>query len=360
MGNCFGCCRNNEDILPHNDNRNLSRSGTETETRTSRHNFEEYGKNQRNARETRNIATQFEAPTSKESNQNNLISFETDIRDIQAATNKSKSLAPISRPDALGPNNKQVDASTSRSTHYYQYEKQISRTPSEISNRETTSKLMPDALKRELHRLQTNKTIINRIEDILLDLWPVMDIRHQPRLPDNRAYILEELDAKSERFLRMHLFRNKRFNEQFVITRAVRVWNPYLMLQYALNKKKYETLLHERHLYHGTRESSIHGILTHNFDWRRVQEDTFGRGVYFANNPLFASHFSIKHKPPFKMIVAKVLIDKDENDIRMGIPGMVLPPIGHTALSKNNQEYIKFEDGCFYPEFLVSFTRIMN
>ncbi|XP_066143574.1 uncharacterized protein [Euwallacea fornicatus] len=191
-------------------------------------------------------------------------------------------------------------------------------------------------------------------EEMLIELLKTFQTHHIPYIPKFGAYGLETLDRKSKRFVMKSLFRNRKFLDTYEICSVKRVWNPYLMLQYMLNKCKYEYQLKEYHMYHGTSLIAGQCIMEQNFNWRMVKEFTCGKGVYFANNPFLASHFGKKRCTAavgyYIMIVAKVLIE--EREIERGFPH-VLPAAGHSTISKSNQEIVKFDDCLFYPEFLV-------
>ncbi|XP_066245216.1 uncharacterized protein [Euwallacea similis] len=193
-------------------------------------------------------------------------------------------------------------------------------------------------------------------EELLKDLLSKLNVCHIPLFPKTTAYQLESLDSKSTEFVYNILFRNKKFRSCYEIKAVKRVWNPYLMLHYELNQNKYGGKFKRRFMYHGTSLDAANAILKYNFNWRMCNEFNFGKGVYFANNPYFASHYGKRSADPriedYVMIVARVLIE--EEDIQTGFPHL-LPPAGHTATSVSKQEFIKFDDCVFYPEFLVFF-----
>ncbi|XP_066145083.1 uncharacterized protein [Euwallacea fornicatus] len=204
--------------------------------------------------------------------------------------------------------------------------------------------------------LQTSHPFIRSSpnEDLLTDLLRSLQKHHLPTLPKANAYQLESLNLKSENFVENVLFRNRKFRSYYEIKAMKRIWNPYLMLHYQLNERKYGDKFTNRFMYHGTSLVAANEIFKYNFNWRMVKEYNFGKGTYFANNPYYASHYGKRNADPrlkdYVMIVAKVLIEKGE--IQRGFPH-VLPPPGHSTNSDSKQEFIKFDDCVFYPEFLV-------
>ncbi|XP_076268004.1 uncharacterized protein LOC143201044 [Rhynchophorus ferrugineus] len=97
----------------------------------------------------------------------------------------------------------------------------------------------------------------------------------------------------------------------FLIVEIKKVINPFLYAHYRLKVEQAGEDAEEMFLYHGTSRANLDRIIDDNFDWRCTNRGKYGRGVYFANNPWFASHYSEEDdEGTMVMIAARVIIGR--------------------------------------------------
>ncbi|XP_050535230.1 uncharacterized protein LOC126902227 [Daktulosphaira vitifoliae] len=113
----------------------------------------------------------------------------------------------------------------------------------------------------------------------------------------------------------------KRLYDLFDIKRVDRIINPQMYGIYSLRKSEMEynhpdTPVNECMLYHVTSKSNLLSIIDNNLNWRLSYRNRYGKGVCFAESPLYAYKY------------ASCTIDKNENFddnimfilLRMGFP----------------------------------------
>lgn len=177
-------------------------------------------------------------------------------------------------------------------------------------------------------------------------------------VPTKLAYTAEILDTNSKHYqFALSKLRNKKFNNEYRIKGIVHVWNPFLFAQYKLRKLMTQEPIQQRLLFHGTQAENLKSILTHNFDWRKVENAQCGWGVSFANNPWYASHYSIKSRNgmyDYVMILAKVLVGQTS----FGDSTTRVPSFGDTTTRRQDEQvFVKYDDCSFYPEFVIYFEK---
>ncbi|KAK9890854.1 hypothetical protein WA026_012200 [Henosepilachna vigintioctopunctata] len=139
------------------------------------------------------------------------------------------------------------------------------------------------------------------------------------------------------------------------VTQNLQIFCPYLERAFNL-KKQYQNSLGfnctESIVYHASIPENINSICIHNFNWRlfgRSRGHKHGQGVSFSPRKRFANRFC-KSLYDKRMIEAKVLFYKCHE----GYPHHKLPLPGYdTAVSRNGNVLVKFEDSEFLPLRLI-------
>ncbi|XP_066255464.1 probable poly [ADP-ribose] polymerase DDB_G0278045 [Euwallacea similis] len=197
-----------------------------------------------------------------------------------------------------------------------------------------------------------------RNREFMQALLQHLEVPHSNCFPYNQLLFLELILEGSICYdFVMAKFWNKKFNCNYTIVSIHRVWNPYLMAQYMLTKKKGENNLVEKYLFHGTSQEALSGVLKDNFNWRKVVLGKWGWGVSFANNPWYSSHYSKRKQQhenwPCVMVLVKVLVE--DGAICQGNSLTMVPTTGYTTTNPTKEVIVKYDDASFYPEFIVHF-----
>lgn len=93
------------------------------------------------------------------------------------------------------------------------------------------------------------------------------------------------------------------------------------------------------------------------------QSSKFGRGVYFATNSHYASHYPMGVAQEDKvMIVALVLIcNTYKTPMKGNRNNMVVPPQGFdSTVNQNGQLLVKYDDDEFYPAYVIWYKKQNN
>ncbi|XP_028147726.1 protein mono-ADP-ribosyltransferase PARP12 [Diabrotica virgifera virgifera] len=156
------------------------------------------------------------------------------------------------------------------------------------------------------------------------------------------------------------LFKDKN-KKLFQIHKIEKIHNPYLLGQYAIKKKHLEKLSKKNkrkipkdiRLFHGTGKDEMESICKTNFDWRRAGINSghkFGQGVSFSATANYATNYTDDKDELKVIIVAKALI----GNTCIGYDKMIIPEENcDTSSDKNENVFVKYDDGTFYPEYRI-------
>ncbi|KAG5887199.1 hypothetical protein JTB14_016684 [Gonioctena quinquepunctata] len=191
---------------------------------------------------------------------------------------------------------------------------------------------------------------------MMQDLLESIGCRSELNKVSNGTYALETLDENSLEFqLQKNKFR--RTNKPcYKLTQIQKVYNPYLLLHYTLkeHQSRHRTkVLENKMFYHGTKKQNIDSVCESNFNWRLCGSSTghkFGRGVSFAPQSRYATHYGDKKSFEKVMIVASVLVGE-----RVLGDGNTIIPYGTADTTTNDKKsvYVKYEDNAFLPTFVI-------
>lgn len=102
-------------------------------------------------------------------------------------------------------------------------------------------------------------------------------------------------------------------------------------------------------------------VVGDNFDWRLCENSKFGKGVYFATNSHYASHYPQRADSGEKvMVVAYVLVSRRQTLSRKGNHNHVtVPQPGYDSTrNEGGQVLVKYDDNEFYPAYVVWYENI--
>ncbi|KAH1000582.1 hypothetical protein HUJ04_012891, partial [Dendroctonus ponderosae] len=173
-----------------------------------------------------------------------------------------------------------------------------------------------------------------------------------------KPYLEKELFETSYDFISYaSLFRVN--NADFSIVQMKSVHNIFNSLHYRLAKQKYDTVYKEGFteslLFHGTRQDFVNGICTYNFDRSKIKTHKFGRGISFATQSFYATHYhrDNKRRQDKVMVIAKVLVGRR---FEIGSPTMNIPKkMCYTSKNGEQTVIVKYDDHTFLPVAIVHY-----
>lgn len=147
------------------------------------------------------------------------------------------------------------------------------------------------------------------------------------------------------------------------VTKIYKLENPFLYARYLLKKEEYTTMGRRSpcvmELYHDTSEEKVHSIASWNLNWRLAKRVKFGKGVSFSPSPKYANSKSSRKNGAHRvMIVADVLVNKEQYVQYEDAP-LAIPNEGcDTVVGNRKNVYVKFEDDEFYPKVFIFYNSI--
>ncbi|XP_056644227.1 uncharacterized protein LOC130450073 [Diorhabda sublineata] len=225
---------------------------------------------------------------------------------------------------------------------------------------ENVSVSVKDSVSEPDYSYRGEKVKVNDIVDELINFSYVRCNRNV--LYEKNSYELEKLDYNSQEYYQMAvLFYETNKNKHFFKIHSIeKVHNPYLALQYELNKiQLYEKNIQFKEvlMFHGTKKSNIDSICQKNFDWRLSGTSTgckFGEGVSFSPIAYYATHYGDTTYNKV-MIAAHVLV----GECCEGYKNMLVPHLGcDTSVNSKKEVFVKFDDNTFYPAYLIHYRGI--
>ncbi|XP_039918886.1 zinc finger CCCH-type antiviral protein 1-like isoform X4 [Hirundo rustica] len=158
--------------------------------------------------------------------------------------------------------------------------------------------------------------------------------------------------------------------KNYSILNIQRIQNPSLwkVFQWQKEKMKRENggkEVREKHLFHGTDNTSMKTICTQNFDWRICGSNgtNYGKGSYFARDACYAHAYCQATAQGHLMFVARVLV----GDYVKGNAAFVRPPEKNADKlwfydscvdnELNPSVFVVFEKHQVYPEYIIEYEK---
>ncbi|CAG9764420.1 unnamed protein product [Ceutorhynchus assimilis] len=211
-----------------------------------------------------------------------------------------------------------------------------------------------EKLKQESYPVQQQPMLIAKPIEIVANPSLIQEFTYSFGLLPSYTkdlYILEDINSRSSSYETISNSFKKSMTS-YKIASIKKVINPYLLLHYKLRKQAMG-ICKELLLYHGTKIENIDSICADNFDWRLVSRHKYGWGVSFSSSPYYASHYSDETGTMKAMFVVQVLVGQEwRGNCETEVPKSPFD----TTTDPNEKVYVKYDDCCFYPAYVIYYT----
>ncbi|CAH1126482.1 unnamed protein product [Ceutorhynchus assimilis] len=202
--------------------------------------------------------------------------------------------------------------------------------------------------------------VIQKDFNLLQHLRKTFDLPLLDNYP-NQPFKQIPLSNGSEEYKMIH----KKFlpaEKKYKISQVRKIENTFILLHYHIAKSKFLSQngalgFKEEFYFHGTAEENLTSICEFNFDRSKIITHKFGKGISFAKNSTFATHYPKNCKKINKvMVLAKMFYG---NPLETGSKDTIVPkaPASYTSKNKTGTVLVKYDDASYYPAYVIYYQK---
>ncbi|CAH1126480.1 unnamed protein product [Ceutorhynchus assimilis] len=205
--------------------------------------------------------------------------------------------------------------------------------------------------------------VIQKDFNLLQDLTKTFELPLLDNYP-NKPFKQISLSNGSEEYKMIHNKFSTTENKH-KISQVHKIENHFILLHYHIAKSKFlsqndEFGFEEEFYFHGTGQENLTSICEFNFDRSKIITHKFGKGISFAKNSSYATHYPKKCKKNNKvMVLAKMFY---ANPLENGCKETIVPkaPASYTSKNKTGTVLVKYDDASYYPAYVIYYHRKHN